>query len=202
LPVISNSLVRQPDVARQPVDRSRATEQRAPDVVVPDPGLIGDDREVAGDHQLEPAGHRVSLHDRDGRLGQAERAAPDPGRHLRDLHGVVGRAEELGVQHLQVGACAERMPAAADQHHPHVRVPLGPLQRLAELLQQRPVDAVLHLRAVQPDRRDPVSHFVLHEIRLGSHRFRLQVHAHRSAFRHPVALADAPSAPGIHYFLN
>ena len=85
--------------------------------------------EVTADHQLEPARHRVSLDDRDGGLLQVEHVVLDARGHLGDLDGLGGRAQELPAQHVEVGAGAERVPAAPKEHHAHRRVALGAVQR-------------------------------------------------------------------------
>ena len=135
----------QADVAREAVDRAGAAEQRAADVEVADLGVVGGDEEVAGDHQLEAAGDRVALDDGDRRLPEVEGAGERAGRDLRDLHRLVRRAQELGVEHVEVGAGAEGVAAAADDDDARVLVLLGAVEHLAEAHQQLPVDAVLDL---------------------------------------------------------
>ena len=154
----------QPDVARQAVDRPGAAEQRAADVEVADAGLVRRDAEVAGDHELEAAGDRVALDDGDRRLAEIERAIERARGDLRDLHRVVRRPQELAVEHVEVGAGAERVPAPADQDHADLRVLVGALERRAQAREQVPVDAVLHLGAIEPDRGDPAVELVLDDL--------------------------------------
>src|SRR6266542_4352831 len=141
-----------------------ADEERAPDVEVADLRVVGGDREVAGDHQLEPSGDGVALDHGDGRLAEVERAVEGPRGDLRDLDRVVRRPEELRVEHVEVRTRAEGVAAPADQHDAHVVVVLGALEGCAELGEQRPVDAVLDLRPVQPDRGDAVVDLVLDDV--------------------------------------
>ena len=69
----------QADVARQAIDRAGAAEERAADVEVADPGVVGGDAEIARDHQLEAARDRITLNGRDRRLPQVERTVVGPG---------------------------------------------------------------------------------------------------------------------------
>src|SRR5205807_9830382 len=91
----------QTDVAGEAVDRTGAAEQGAADVEVADLRVVGDDREVARDHQLEAARDRVALDDRDRRLLQVERLVERTRGDLSDLDRVVRRAEELRVEHVR-----------------------------------------------------------------------------------------------------
>ena len=81
------------------------------------------------------------------------------------------------VEHVEVGAGAEGVPAAADQDHPHVVVLLRAVERLTERHEERPVDAVLLVGAVQPDRGDAPFDLVLQDV-LGVLVVRLLLHGH------------------------
>ena len=122
-------------------------------------GLLGD-REVAVDEDLESAGGRITLVDAHRRLRRAEERVADPGRALGDLVGL-RRADEVTLQLVEIEPGAEGSLTAADHHHAHVRIFLGPDAGLVELLEQLLADRVALVRSIQPDSRDVPVYFVL-----------------------------------------
>ena len=127
---------------------------------IADLGVLRRDREVAVDHDLEPAGGGVALVHRHGRLRAPEDRVADARRALRDLEGSRG-ADEVALQLVEVEARTERPIAAADDDHADVRVLLGADPGLVELLEQLLAHGVALVRAVQPDARDVAVDFVL-----------------------------------------
>ena len=114
--------------------------------------------------QLEAAGDGVALDHGDRRLADVEGASERAGRDLGDLDGVVRGAQELAVEHVEVGAGAEGVAAPRISDDPNLLVVLGAVERLPQRHEQLPVDAVLLLGAVEPDRGDTAVDLVLEDV--------------------------------------
>ena len=121
---------------------------------LPEPGVVGRDDDVAGHRELAPASERVAGDGGDDGLSHLLDAFPSlevaGGEHV---HRVL-------VHHLRdVGAGRERLLVAGDDHRTDgvVRVETG--ECMAELVDQRSVERVQHLRPVEHDQADRASRF-------------------------------------------
>ena len=138
------------NVARQPVDRPPAAAiSPTRGSGSPNDACSAADDDVAGEHQLEPAAERESVHRRDDRLeaaraaGQSAEAARQPAPQLAHVLGAV-----LGLE-LQIVARAERLlPCPGQDRHPLVRILLERVERLFHLPSRVGMQSVHHPRAI------------------------------------------------------
>jgi hypothetical protein len=122
-------------------------------VEVADLGVVGGDGEVAGDHQLEPAGGDVALEHRDRRSVHGV----EPVAHLGGEDGHLHRGggpDVVREQLVEVEPGAERAATPAEDQHPQVGVAVDLADDLVEAVQQLHGDGVLLVRPVQPHAGD------------------------------------------------
>ena len=121
--------------------------QRALDLGQPEASVARRRHQVAGQDDLEPQRHRVSLHGRDQRL--ARRSLDDPARAAPLDVGALA-----GHERLQVHAGAERAAGAGDHPGAELVVAVQLVHRGGDPLGRGPVDGVARLGPVERDEQD------------------------------------------------
>src|SRR5512133_2899919 len=138
------------DAARQAQERARGRDERALELGDPELGLAGRDDEVAGERDLEPAGHREALDRSDQRLARA--ALDDAGEAA-----VADPRALAGDEGLEVHARAEARAGALDDADREVAVGVELVERRRHPFGQRQVDRVARFGTVERDEQDAVA---------------------------------------------
>ena len=107
-----------PDRARQQRERAAATHLPEVEMGVTDARRPRGEREVAVEEQLETAGSRDAVHERDRRHGQRAQPAEDP-VELRDETAGTARVALQRLVADQVAAGRERTAVAGDEDATH-----------------------------------------------------------------------------------
>ncbi len=122
-----------------------------------EPRLLAGDAEIGDEGEAEPAADRRTLHRGDDRLFGAE----EPDRLLVEvLAGAAAGAlgDRAGIHALRkIGAGAERAALGGKHDRPAIRVGVEPLERLADLGDERAVEEIMR-RPAHLDGRDIAHH--------------------------------------------
>src|ERR1035441_8504942 len=144
--------------AGEPRERPPARVQADPEEAADQPGVLGDDAQVGGEHQVDPGADRGAANRGDGRPLQL--AAPGEGPVDAAEGGVPPFFRRVAAQLLQLaslGPRAERAAGPADHGGPDGPVAVRRLAGLDELVRQLVVQGVPGRGRVQRDERDALA---------------------------------------------
>lgn len=133
--------------------------------------ILGDEHHVAGGGELRAAGKAIAMHLRDHRLGEIPDREPAVHHMARPLSGTASGVIGLAgaVVGRQIVPCRKRRARPAHDHHRDVRIAIGGLQRLENLLAQQIAERVALLRPVEGDTPHPRQRIVNENMRVRGH---------------------------------